>query len=402
MAFIEIGIRHNLLYPFLFMISINILRIIKIIVQEINDTSKLNYIYSLLRFISTIICSLIFLYLGNKTNKIKRNSRIMGIELIQDQYGIEDIKKRVDHPIIIVFLICLDAYFDLIGSIRKEYLIRLKPFDTKLLPLDIRIRSREIIFASLSSYFFLRTKLNKHHIFSLIMISLFSLSLYIFEVTFQFKHDYYSKISDFIKLQVLKVVINMSKVLSDIIEKYLFEFNSVEPFKLLFIKGLAQSLYIGFFYIFKTNNEFSNLFKNDKNKSLHIFFFIILIIIYFILSGFYSIYKTFTVKIYSSMTRTLFDSILDIGFYLYFSIGEDENKNIKTFYFWFNFIGQFIKIFFNLVYNEFLVLNVCGLEKETYKEIAKRARASSVELINDSISENIENNDANDIFNTTL
>ena len=38
-------------------------------------------------------------------------------------------------------------------------------------------------------------------------------------------------------------------------------------------------------------------------------------------------------------------------------------------------------LFFNLVYNEFLVLNFWGIEKNTYLEISKRA--SEIELVKD-------------------
>ena len=204
----------------------------------------------------------------------------------------------------------------------------------------------------------------------------------------------------FIKLQLLKIIINICRVFSDIIEKYLFEFNSVSPFKLLFIKGISQTLYIGIFYLFNSNNEFSNSKKNEL-ETWKIIIFIIFLIIYFVISGFNSIYKIFTVKMYSSMTRTLFDSVLDIGFYLYFSISKEKNskKGIKSEYFWINLVGQFIVIFFNLVYNEFLVLNLCGLEKETHKEITKRAL--TVEL-NDAMSESTDNNDQEDIINASF
>ena len=372
---IVLGIRNNLLYPALFMLCINLLRIIKVAsFPEIakKDNNITITFFSALTFLSNIIFSIIFLYLKNKSNKKKKNSKIVGIYVVQE--GNSEHLKRLDSDSKIFFLIFLEAYLEFIGTIRQIYLLKVKPKNTLLIPLDIRIRSREIIFASIICHFTIGAQLKRHHIVSLIIIVIFLISLYIYEVYLQHKLDYYNSIFKFLELQALKVLINICRVFADVIEKYLFEFNYFSPFKLLFLKGVMQTIFMSLFYLFNLNyikEEFRILFSNNNN--LYIVYSITALLLYFFISGYCSIYKLFTVKMYSPMTRTLFDTILDIFYFIYFSIDENNEKKLNTPYFWVNIIGIIIMLFFNLVYNEFLVLNFWGMEKNTYLEISKRA-----------------------------
>ena len=97
------------------------------------------------------------------------------------------------------------------------------------------------------------------------------------------------------------------------------------------------------------------------------------------------------------MTRTLADSALDFLFFLYYSMIEKEikYKQLNTRYFYISFILQIIIVFFNLVYNEFIVLYFWGLEKETHLEITKRAKIVSERM---SLYSNNNYNDDNASF----
>ena len=406
---IVLGIRNNLLYPALFMLCINLLRIIKVAsFPEIakKDNNITITFFSALTFLSNIIFSIIFLYLKNKSNKKKKNSKIVGIYVVQE--GNSEHLKRLDSDSKIFFLIFLDAYLEFIGTIRHIYLLKVMPTETKLIPLDIRIRSREIIFASIICHFTIGAQLKRHHIVSLIIIVIFLISLYIYEVYLQHKLDYYNSIFKFLELQALKVLINICRVFADVIEKYLFEFNYLLPLKLLFIKGVMQAFFMAVFYLFNLNyakEGFSNLFSNNDNNFsgndiLYIIFIIIALLLYFIVSGFSYIYKLFTIKMYSPMTRTLSDTILDIFYFIYFSTKENDKKQLNSKYFWHNLISIIIMIFFNLVYNEFLVLNFWGMGKNTYSQISKRA--TNIELINDNKSDYSDSNASEDLDISTL
>ena len=377
---IKIGIRQNLLYPFLFMIYINILRIIRVAFLEITRKDYINSIFAALTFPSNIFLGGIFLYLENKENKAKRE-QLFENHSIQERDSKEKSLRRLYFTSKIILLIFLDAYLEFIGLLRQIYYLELKPPKTNIITLDIRIRSREIIVASIICYLTIGTQLKRHHIVSLIIILICILSFYIFETIVQFNLEYFSSVYKFLKLQVLKVIINICRVLSDVIEKYLFEFIYFSPFKLLFLKGIMQTIFMAVFYLFNINyakKEFSNLF--DKHNTLYIVFSVIALLLYFFVSGYSSIYKLYTVKMYSPMTRTLSDTVMDVFYFIYISKNEKETYNIIFIpHFWATLIEIIIMLFFNLVYNEFLVLNFGGMEKDTHLEIEKRA--SEIELI---------------------
>ena len=79
---IKIGIRNNLLYPFMFMILSNLLSIINIVFGKAINNEKIIFLFSLIMIMSTIITSSIFLLLENQANKNERKNKIMGIKLI--------------------------------------------------------------------------------------------------------------------------------------------------------------------------------------------------------------------------------------------------------------------------------------------------------------------------------
>ena len=80
---------------------------------------------------------------------------------------------------------------------------------------------------------------------------------------------------------------------------------------------------------------------------------------------------------------------------------KKTKKINKNPYFFINYIGQLITALFNFVYNEFIILNFCGLGNNIHYEIARRV--SNIELYflnninnNDNQSENSENSFSED------
>ena len=397
---IKIGIRQNLIYPFFFMLSINSLRTIRMIIQEVTKNLKINSIFSLLTFVSNIAYSIIFIYLESKIVRASKSRNIIGIKLIQNDPNDEVV--RIDSDRKIIILIAFDAFFEFLNTIRKEFLLALKPSQTKLVTLDIRIRSREILFASLICYFTIGAQLNLHHKVSLLIIFCCIISLYIYEVTHQFQNNYYENFLAFIKLQLLKVFINISRVFSDVIEKYLFVQNNISPFKILFLKSfIGLILMIIFAIVNEPNGEIESMFENNEKKALCFIISFFLCIAYFVFSGFNSIYKMYTVKMYNPMTRTLSDIALDIFYFIYYSkFKETGGKRIFSLYFWANFIGQIIVVFFSFVYNEFIVLNFCGFGVNTHYQISRRA--SDTELYIGGNDKDIDNDNQSEISEASL
>ena len=89
------------------------------------------------------------------------------------------------------------------------------------------------------------------------------------------------------------------------------------------------------------------------------------------------------------MVQTLLDYVLNpIYLIYYFCAQNDFKKNGKLYvaYFVINIIISIIISFFGCVYNEFIILFSCGLERNTHDQISKRADTQisdiKIQLIN--------------------
>ncbi|MBQ2173704.1 MAG: hypothetical protein II453_01130, partial [Alphaproteobacteria bacterium] len=103
---------------------------------------------------------------------------------------------------------------------------------------------------------------------------------------------------------------------------------------------------------------------------------IVSFIIYVILSGGKNLYRLETLRIYSPMTSTFMEYILNPLYNIYyFASGNDFLHNGKSNWAFFimNFIISLFVTFFGFVYNEFLILFCCGLERNTHSQVIKRA-----------------------------
>ena len=383
MKLINIGLIKNLFYPCLYIICINIIIILRIVFVKINNVDKYIFFFSLLNIISNIILSSFYLGLGNKKNNYQRNKKIFGIKLI---YTKNEIDKSNDYCKILLLMI-LDGYFDLISSLRRVYyvyFIKTKLYKEQIINYDIRIRSRQILFASFLWYFIFRSKFHRHHKLSLSMIFICLIILYVLETYTQNK---YNNLIDNINIQLATGVINICRVYSDIIEKYILEFYYINPFKIIRNRAIIQLLLILIFYCFNEPRKEFSIFRELLPLKLEFYLSIIILFLYFIMSGFTSIYRIFTIKTYSPMTRTLADSILDIFFFIFCSIEEEE---VNPYYFWINIICQIIILFFNCVYNEILVLYCCELDKNTHLEIV--TRSITIEMIDSTFDINDDQN----------
>ena len=288
---------------------------------------------------------------------------------------------RVDNEYKIIILYILDAYFDFIGSLRRYYLNKLlKSKNSSLKSLksvEMRIRSREIFFAAILCYFTIKIKFYKHQIISLIFIFVFLIICLVLE-SINMKYYKYDNTIVIIYL-ILQIIISLCRVYSDIIEKYLFEFNYVNHFKILIFKNTLEIIFSSL--LFFSNQIKSEIEEFKKLSRTQFWISISLLILFFIASGFKNIYKILTIDTYSPMVRTICDCFFDVIFYSISEIKDKERNMPKVYLFFIDLICKIFILFFNLVYNEFLVLYCFGMEKNTHKGIVNRA-FSSVELMN--------------------
>ena len=122
-----------------------------------------------------------------------------------------------DGLIKILILTALDAYFYLVGITRRKFFLRIKQYRNEISQIDIRIRSREIFYASFLLYIYLNVKLYKHQKYSLIGILFCIIILYILEENIQIKmnDNHFDFISFLIRLFYASII-SSCRVLSDI------------------------------------------------------------------------------------------------------------------------------------------------------------------------------------------
>ena len=76
------------------------------------------------------------------------------------------------------------------------------------------------------------------------------------------------------------------------------------------------------------------------------------------------------------MTRALCEFILDPILVMYYSLGKEYIIDYNyLIYFGVILLCSIIMPFFSCIYNEFIILYCCGLEYNTHREIAKRAKS---------------------------
>ena len=187
-----------------------------------------------------------------------------------------------------------------------------------------KLRSSEIIIASLLCLFTLKIKIYRHHTFSLIIILICLVVIFI--TSFICEKDFYIYC-------ILILVSSIARVFLDTIEKYLFTVDFVDIYKITIVEGVIDTFLTCFLFLFdEPNEELMNLVNNtidneDKPKNFIYWVGIFFLLVYGALSGLKNIYRRYTVKLYSPMTRALAESILDPFFIIYGYV--DKNKDGK-------------------------------------------------------------------------
>ena len=386
----KIGVRPNLIYPVMLIVFIGLRKIVEILLDlYFKDIGK--YLLPFLIFISKFIAG--FIAKNASKHIIKSNSRktLVGVKLIQSKKNVP----KADKNFKIIVLIFFASYFDIIGTMIRKYFntaISNKKF------LEERLKSFQIIISALLCYFTIRIKIYKHNLFCLIIIFVCLVILISIEMNDR-------RLELFIRLTSIGITIfsGLGRAFLDTIEKYLFEFDSMNPFKVMMFEGLINTILIICLFFFENSSieEELRIFKNSD----HLAFLIILIILYFIFSALKNIYRVATIKLYSPMTRALAESILDPFILIYSLIIDSHTKN---WFFWFyyaiNILLSIIMSICSCIYNDFIVLYFCGLEHDTYLEVSRRSTAIDENLVlpeeNSSSSDEEEDTELKNIINS--
>ena len=382
--------RPNLKHP-LFYYFYSLLRNI----ESIFINKYFNYNDSLmfipLMFIGEFFAGLIvFLYQKKFVNKtlleVENTDKYMNLELIKTEKSV----KKIDTIKKMIFLLFCCAYFDFtqfLLSISNHKFINISG------SIDLRFGGILLIIVSVLYYYGLKLPIMRHQVFCLIIIGIFSLIMIILEFIFQ-EINIFSSYSEFFVALLLSLIELFLNAMIGINEKYLYEFNNMNPFFALLFEGFFGFIFSFIYDIF--NNPFEKINEFRKNRtSLEFIILIFCLILYAILSALKNLYRVNTTKIFTPMTSVAIQYILNpIFFIINFVIDSDFiTKGEKNYaYFFINLIIGLIISFFGLAFNEFIILYFCGLDKDTHLQIVKRSAKDEKSIEFEAII-NVDDND---------
>ena len=393
---IKFEIRRNLKYPLQYLLW-TLLResLIMIIRAKFDLSGSVDYIQFM--FLGEFfVGGIIHLYLQKIMPKRseKKDQYFMSIKLIKSEENDNDYFIPIDNKKKIIVLIFIASFFDAVSFLLDAVIT--PKFKTISPNLNIRLYGIATLSASFTYVFTLKLPVYWHHKFSL---SIIGLCLIVVIVT-----EYFFQTIDlemtYGKLTMAIVCIIISQVLiscQDLIEKYLFEYNYMNPFVVLMYEGLFGFLLT--FFCFFLPDYFQGIIK-IYNANLNFALFIFLLFVYTILSGFKNIFRVVTIKIYSPITKILADYIINpLYFPYYYLVLKDfrnKDKSINIAYLTLNIIIAFIISFFGCVFGEFIILFCCKLSHDTHHQISERASSYlETELVK--LEDNIDNNPIYDI-----
>ena len=377
---ILISIRRNLYYIINLLIHYYLRKVDLIIINtkfQFNDS----LIFTFLMFFGEFFAGLsIFLY-----QHIFLKKDIKTVKHFKIPFSIYKPKmNRTDNIFKIGLLIFFSASFDFIEFVIATFYI--PRFEIVSSTAEYRFGGLIIIIGALICHFNLRIKIYKHQFYSLIIIGICLAIIIILEIIYRGKGVSFG---DFCFAYMLVVGYLIFVPFTDVIEKYLIEFNFINPFLILMIESIFGFIFISIYSagenLFKNFNE---IYSNYSTGEFVLFIF--LLFLYFVFSAGTNAYKILTNGLYSPMAKTLAVYILNpLIFLYYFIIGNDflSDGERDWFYFIANIIISLIISFLGFVFNEFIILSCCGLEYETHSFVSKRAgddeNINDIKMLND-------------------
>ena len=358
---IKLKLHKNLLY-LLILFILNVLRIADSysisFIFEFKLILLLNYMASLGKIIGGLIIYVYQIMTWRKKEKVK----YFGIKLIYKRNKI----KANDSIIKIILLIFFSSFY---GNIQNyfSYMIERKMNDIPS-NLIFRLSSISLISSSLICFYALKYKIGKHHKFSLIALSIcLSISI-ISDILFKPKEISFSRLAIALFYIFVSFIFDS---FTDCIEKYLVDFNFLNPFNILMVEGIFEFIME---IIYSYNKQpFKDLIRlYEENEIGKLIILIIILIIYILFSSGVSVYKIYCNAIYSPMAKSLmnylFSPLLNI---INFMIKRDFYQNY--YYLIESIIISLFIDFFACIFLEYIVIYCCGLDYDTKIEISSRS-----------------------------
>ena len=219
----------------------------------------------------------------------------------------------------------------------------------------------------LFSRIFLDIRFYSHHWFSFLLIILCLLALSVIDII-----EIINDSGDSILTSVIYIIIKLfSKILysiEDVLAKVIFLFYFFSPYSLLLAKSILQFFYLALF-------SFPFIFikiTNEKNENKLIFSmigdifeeknYILIEILFSIISFFYNLFLFKIIDEFSPNHFIIAKVVENLGIFIINIIlkGTDNEKNLIA-----KIILFILLILASLIFNEFIVINICGLSKNT-------------------------------------
>lgn len=364
---IKISTRKNILYLLLLFAYYYLRKIDGIIISKVLDFHS-SFIFTFLMAFGELFGGLAiylyqkFLFINNKSSSKRFLIKIIGKKKKMN---------RADGWIKIIILIFFASFFDFYESIILNYIIQglaeISP------TIDQRLCFIITISSSLICTYALRLKIGRHQVFSLIGMGISSGIVIILEIIFKIKGKVLSKLV----IAYLLVICHLVFVtFTDVIEKYLIEYDFIDAFILLASEGAFEIVLCSIYSCVENPfKDIKNYHNNEKNKK-YFPLLIFLLVLYFAFSAGLNVYRILCNVLYSPMAKSLPAYFLNPIFITYYFIFENDftvGKKRNYIYFIINVIISIFIDLFAFIYNEFFILYCFDLEKETHFGISERS-----------------------------
>ena len=247
--------------------------------------------------------------------------------------------------------------------------------------------SLDISFRAIFSRIIIRTKLYKHHLFSIFICLLGFLILIILNTYYEinpFNQDYWIYVLFIFPKYILFP-------LSDVFNEIILRVNFIQPQSLMFIRGICEFplIIILFLILFSLNKDHIDIFiENDKNKLIFQF---VLRFIFILLSSF----RTFCLMKVLYLYNSQHISFLVISFSFSNFIKILIKKDIDLSFSIIQFFSLIIILFGTLIYNEIIIINAFKLNEYTKEGLLLKEQIDKHQSLSDLV-ENIEITETND------
>ena len=335
-------------------------------IESLNDKMMNEYIHFILNDLSYILggTPYILLYYRQKENKYNDSDANKIKYINKFKPNNKDIKNNSNKKwliiIILILLAIIQSYLDTIFINNNNNNNLIEQFLYAL------------FFIPLFSKFILKQEIYKHQYLSLI-ISILCIIFIDIPIFFIFEQN------DIIP-NIINFIIIICFSLSCVLIKYVFNTFFISPYKLCLLLGIIFIPINLIGYIIYSLIKYNDLsyfkdcfdFSKVENKTIAIIY----IIIYILFNSAYTIFIFIVIFYFSPLLYLVSDTIFYFIYYIIDVIEYGKLKNNGIVY----PIVFFIMFLSSLVYNEIIILNFCGLNKNTKIFVEHRQIEESLEL----------------------